>query len=98
MEPINLDDLSVYPNYDSQGMLALIKELPEQYRLAWQAVQDFKVPESFRDVDNVIILGMGGSAIGGDLADQVENDVFGGYPWRERAVNAQLQRLWIALQ
>ena len=68
MEPINLDDLSVYPNYDSQGMLALIKELPEQYRLAWQAVQDFKVPESFRDVDNVIILGMGGSAIGGDLA------------------------------
>ncbi|MCJ7605147.1 MAG: bifunctional phosphoglucose/phosphomannose isomerase [Dehalococcoidales bacterium] len=67
MEPVNLDDLSIYGHYDPEGMLGRIKELPEQCRLAWQAVQDFHLPGDYTEIDNILILGMGGSAIGGDL-------------------------------
>jgi glucose/mannose-6-phosphate isomerase len=48
-------------------MLSRIKELPMQCRQAWQTVMDFTLPSDYSDIDKVIILGMGGSAIGGDL-------------------------------
>jgi glucose/mannose-6-phosphate isomerase len=67
MATIDLDDFSIYAKYDPAGMLARIKELPEQYREAWEAVKDFNLPDDYREIDNVVILGMGGSAIGGDL-------------------------------
>jgi glucose/mannose-6-phosphate isomerase len=67
MNKINLDDLSVYRQNDPDNMLARIKELPVQCLQAWQSVVDFNLPSDYSDVDKVIILGMGGSAIGGDL-------------------------------
>lgn len=48
-------------------MLARIKELPWQCQQAWQAAMSFNLPADYTEVDKVIILGMGGSAIGGDL-------------------------------
>ncbi len=48
-------------------MLERIKELPMQCRQAWQAAMDFKLPAGFTGIDKVVVLGMGGSAIGGDL-------------------------------
>ncbi len=48
-------------------MLARIKEMPWQFRIAWQDIMSFKLPANYADIDNVVILGMGGSAIGGDL-------------------------------
>lgn len=67
MKDINLDDFSMYRQNDPDNMLARIKELPAQCRQAWQAVMDFKLPHDYSDIDKVVILGMGGSAIGGDL-------------------------------
>ena len=64
---INLDNLEVYKQYDPEGMLARIKELPWQCQQAWQAAEDFDLPADYSDIDKVVILGMGGSAIGGDL-------------------------------
>jgi glucose/mannose-6-phosphate isomerase len=52
---------------DPEGMLARIKELPMQCRQAWQAALSFKLPADYAAIDKVVILGMGGSAIGGDL-------------------------------
>jgi glucose/mannose-6-phosphate isomerase len=68
MAKINLDDPRVYVKYDPEGMLARIKELPGQCRQAWQAAMDFSLPPHYANIDKVVILGMGGSAIGGDLA------------------------------
>jgi glucose/mannose-6-phosphate isomerase len=67
MATIDLDDSSTYGKYDPEGMLARIKELPMQCWEAWEAIKAFKLPEDYRDIENVVILGMGGSAIGGDL-------------------------------
>jgi glucose/mannose-6-phosphate isomerase len=67
MENINLDELDLYKKADPDGMLARIKELPEQCRQAWEQVMAFNLPSGYADIDKVVILGMGGSAIGGDL-------------------------------
>jgi glucose/mannose-6-phosphate isomerase len=48
-------------------MLERIEELPQQCRDAWAQVMAFPLPESLGRVEKVVILGMGGSAIGGDL-------------------------------
>ncbi len=67
MNKINLDDVKIYQQQDPDGMLARIKELPVQCQQAWQAAMDFKLPADYSKVDKVVVLGMGGSAIGGDL-------------------------------
>jgi len=64
---INLDDLHALEANDPQGMLQRIAELPTQLRAAWQQIQSFVPPPSFRNVRAVVITGMGGSAIGGSL-------------------------------
>jgi glucose/mannose-6-phosphate isomerase len=67
MNDLNLDDLEIYRENDPDGMLARIKELPRQCREAFRAALDFELPAAYRDIDKVVIIGMGGSAIGGDL-------------------------------
>jgi glucose/mannose-6-phosphate isomerase len=62
-----LDDLAAYKRIDPQGMLDRIRDLPHQCRTAWQKVQTLKLPDDYCDVDKVVILGMGGSAIAGDF-------------------------------
>jgi glucose/mannose-6-phosphate isomerase len=64
---VNLDDNSVYASLDKFGMGAQIRGLPNQCRQAWDKACRFVIPSSYADVDKVVILGMGGSAIGGDL-------------------------------
>lgn len=65
---VDLDDISVYGRLDPQGMLARIREFPAQCRRAWQQAMDFPLPPGYTGFSKVVILGMGGSAIGGDLA------------------------------
>lgn len=67
MAKINLDDIKIYRQNDPAGMLARIKELTLQCKQAWQAAMNFKLPADYADANKVVILGMGGSAIGGDL-------------------------------
>jgi glucose/mannose-6-phosphate isomerase len=67
MTDINLDDVKIYQKNDPEGMLARIKELPVQCKNAWQAALDFPLPADYKKVEKVVVLGMGGSAIGGDL-------------------------------
>ena len=64
---VNLDDPQVYQQSDPEGMLARIGELPWQCEQAWQTAMSFDLPADYSSVNKVVILGMGGSAIGGDL-------------------------------
>ncbi len=68
MTNFNLDDAQVYKQYDPEGMLTRIHEMPGQCQQAWQMAMNFSLPADYSKVDKVVILGMGGSAIGGDLA------------------------------
>lgn len=64
---IDLDNLEIYQRYDPEGMRNHIRDLPRQCRQAWIKAAEFVLPTNFYDVDKIVICGMGGSAIGGDL-------------------------------
>jgi len=64
---VDLDDLLIYRRIDASGMLDHLHQFPEQCRLAWEKVLKFDLPREYNSVDKVVILGMGGSAIGGDM-------------------------------
>jgi glucose/mannose-6-phosphate isomerase len=70
----NLDDLTVLRELDPAGMLGHAAALPQQCRGAWALTRDLKLPDEYLQVDKVLIAGMGGSAIGGDLAAAVVAD------------------------
>jgi glucose/mannose-6-phosphate isomerase len=63
----NLDAPESWAALDPQGMLARIAELPQQCEDAWNGIQGVELPDEYRRVNQVVILGIGGSAIGGDL-------------------------------
>jgi len=48
-------------------MLKHLHDFPEQCQRAWQNALKFDLPQDYAKVDKAIILGMGGSAIGGEL-------------------------------
>lgn len=64
---VNLDDMEIYKQLDPADMLAQLHGLPEQCRAAWHQSRELELPPAYANIDKVIILGMGGSAIGGDL-------------------------------
>lgn len=66
-EELNLDSHALYEQYDTEGMMARLAEMPDQCQRAWQLAQDLKLPDGMAKINKVVILGMGGSAIGGDL-------------------------------
>jgi glucose/mannose-6-phosphate isomerase len=63
-----LDDPRIFKRYDPEGMLYHLHRLPQLCQQAWQMALNFKLPPDYADIDKVLVLGMGGSAIGGDLA------------------------------
>jgi glucose/mannose-6-phosphate isomerase len=63
---IDLDDIDRMQVIDTQGMLGYIDQLPQQLRQAWELGQSHDLPPS-EAIRQVVIAGMGGSAIGGDL-------------------------------
>jgi len=63
---MNLDHLDL-ATVDPQDMAGHIAALPDQCLEAWRLVQEQQLPAAYGDVRNVVVMGMGGSAIGGDL-------------------------------
>jgi glucose/mannose-6-phosphate isomerase len=53
---------------DPANMLDRIKGLADQVTYAWQIAMGAQVPPAYADVRAIVLAGMGGSAIGGDLA------------------------------
>lgn len=63
---MNLDDLSRFKGLDKGDMLAHIDGLPDQLTAAWDLGQRLALPD-WTGIRQVVIAGMGGSAIGADL-------------------------------
>jgi glucose/mannose-6-phosphate isomerase len=63
---MNLDDFDLFKKLDPEGMLKEIQNLPEQLAQAWSIADQYPLPKE-NHYSNVIIAGMGGSAIGADL-------------------------------
>jgi glucose/mannose-6-phosphate isomerase len=63
---MNLDDLNRFKQLDTLNMLGEIDDLPDQLGRAFQLGLKYELP-NWRDFKQVVIAGMGASAIGGDL-------------------------------
>ncbi len=63
---INLDDKQQIKNIDSHNMLSILYHLPDQIEETKKIIENVDLPKIFR-VDNILICGMGGSAISGDI-------------------------------
>jgi glucose/mannose-6-phosphate isomerase len=68
---VDLDDTSAYRQFDKLGMLGHLHGFPEQCRKAWEKVLRLKLPPEYAKISNVVIVGMGGSAIGGDIVHRL---------------------------
>jgi glucose/mannose-6-phosphate isomerase len=72
---VDLDNSETYKQYDPGGMLVHLHKLPQQCREAWQKASEFAPPSEFKDIEKIVICGMGGSAIGGDLLRSLTSGV-----------------------
>ncbi len=66
-----LDDQKKILKIDKQGMLRSIESLALQCQQAWDESQKVAIPSSYRRCNNILINGMGGSALGGHLIESV---------------------------
>jgi len=71
---MNLDDLQAMSELDSSDMATRISELPAQCRSAWGQTEGLQLPQALAGVEQLVIVGMGGSAIGGALLQDLVAD------------------------
>jgi len=64
---VNLDNVVALRAMDPQDMLGWVERFPEQVADAWERADQVKLPDSYRNKKHIAVIGMGGSAIGGDL-------------------------------
>ena len=60
-----LDNLQEIEIFDKGKILASVRMLPDQMEQAWEEIKTLDVPKSCFNAKNVVICGMGGSALGG---------------------------------
>jgi glucose/mannose-6-phosphate isomerase len=63
---MDFENIEQIKQIDSQNMLQHINDLPDQLAGAWALGDSLPLPE-YKDFKEIVIAGMGGSAIGGDL-------------------------------
>lgn len=59
-----LDNKAKIIQLDSKNMLGSIESLGKQIESVWQEAEKVKLPASYKKVKNIVVLGMGGSALG----------------------------------
>lgn len=65
---IDLDQPATYAELDHADMLSRVVDMDRQAEDAWRLAGELDLPVEYRQARQVVVLGMGGSAIGGDLA------------------------------
>jgi glucose/mannose-6-phosphate isomerase len=63
----SLDMVAALRKLDPGGMLDALRGLPDQCREAWTKASGLRLPAAYENIDRIVVLGMGGSAIAGDL-------------------------------
>ena len=64
---IDLNDVKAIRAADTHDMLGHVADLPQQLIDGWAAAEAIDLPPSFREIDRVVLAGMGGLASGGAL-------------------------------
>jgi glucose/mannose-6-phosphate isomerase len=61
---MNLDDINKIKQLDKSNMAGSVEELYLQLEQTWEDIQTIKVPPQYKTAKNVVVAGMGGSALG----------------------------------
>ena len=67
----HLDDPATYRKLDPSNFFQRLRDLPSQFPRVEEAVAQLELPEKLTRVHRVLVVGMGGSAIGGELLADV---------------------------
>jgi glucose/mannose-6-phosphate isomerase len=62
-----LDNLARFAQLDSQNMRSYIDGMPDQFDTGWAHGQTLPLPESFSQIDRIVIVGMGTAALAGEM-------------------------------
>lgn len=73
-DAITLDDAAVLAKIDPEAMRDRVGEIPSQLRAARRVAAAVELPARYRSVRNVLVLAMGGSAIGAELVAAAAGD------------------------
>lgn len=71
----NLDDIKKVENLDKQSMYKSIEELGLQIQQGWEDVNKIKIPFSKNEIKNILVCGMGGSALGARIIEALYSEV-----------------------
>ncbi len=63
----DIDDIKLIEKIDFFNMRKLLHEFPHQMETVIQLMTDFELPSAYKKVKNIIVCGLGGSSVGGDL-------------------------------
>ena len=66
----------MYKNLDQTSMFDSIWQFPDDLKKAEDLGNNIKLSNQYSNIYNIVIAGMGGSAIGGDVVSILENDNF----------------------
>ncbi|OGM01914.1 hypothetical protein A2115_00505 [Candidatus Woesebacteria bacterium GWA1_41_8] len=67
----NLDNLEEISKLDKSNLLGSIEALPKQLMQAWEEISSTAIPPELLNVKNVVVSGMGGSALPGRIVDSL---------------------------
>lgn len=70
---MDLDNVETFGQLDAGSMLAHINALPEQVNSAWMHSQKLDLP-AYENIRQIVVCGMGGSAVGGELLSALVED------------------------
>lgn len=66
-----LDSREEIAKIDKQNVLGSVEALPDQCVHAWEEASKIEVPESYRDINKVVMCGMGGSGLGARVIESL---------------------------
>ncbi|MDP2631205.1 MAG: bifunctional phosphoglucose/phosphomannose isomerase, partial [Candidatus Uhrbacteria bacterium] len=66
-----LDSEATYKAYDKEQIGLGIRRLPEQIGIAWDGTRALSLPANYNGCTNVVLVGMGGSALGSHILESV---------------------------
>lgn len=69
-----LDNQEVYRRLDTHGVLTSIKKFVDQIKQAFTESSTINIPDNYKNVNDVVICGMGGSRFGGRIAAALFNN------------------------
>ena len=63
----NIDDIKTIEKFDKSNMRKLLHGFPHQGEKMLESMGHIKLPPVYKEVKNIIVSGLGGSSVGGDL-------------------------------